>query len=211
MTSSLPAGSPPTPDTTPSLAEVLQYFAGSAQLMAGNPEGLRRLDLSADGFWTSFFAMIVSAPPLVLSWIEYEASERAGHPTDAGPVMIYASHALADALAWILPVLVLMVLAKSIGFRRKIVPLVVATNWGGALLAWLFAPYWLLLYATGPNPVMDGIGYAVGLGSIVLTIRLAASAIGRDLPAAIAVVALMIVTSLLAYGAVMDVTGVALI
>ena len=211
MTSSLPAGSPPTPDTTPSLAEVLQYFAGSAQLMAGKAEGLRRLDLSADGFWSSFFAMVVAAPPLALSWIEYESSERASHLTDAGPTLIYAAHALADALSWVLPVLVLMLVARPIGFSRKIVPLVVATNWGGALLAWVFAPYWLLLYATGPNPVMDGIGYAVGLGSIVLTIRLAASAIGRDLPAAIAVVALMIVTSLLAYGAVMDVTGVALI
>lgn len=211
MTSSLPAGSPPTPDTTPTLAEILQYFAGSAQLMAGKAEGLRKLDLTADGFWSSFFAMVVSAPPYALSWIEYESSERAGHSTDAGPTLIYAAHALADALAWVLPVLVLMLVAKPVGFTRKIVPLVVATNWGGALLAWAFAPYWLLLYATGPNDLMDALGYLVGLASIVLTVRLASAAIGRDLPAAIAVVILMILTSLLSYGAVMDLTGISLV
>lgn len=211
MTSSLPAGSPPTPDSTPSLAEVLRYFGGSAQLMLGRTEGLRRLDLSADGFWTSFFAMVVAAPPVALSWIEFERSERASHLTEAGTVIIYAAHALADVLAWVLPVLILMLVAGRTGYSRKIVPLVVATNWGGALLAWAFAPYWLLLYVTGPAAGMDGLGYLVGIGSILLTVRLASSAMGRDLPAAIAVVMLMIVTSLLAYAAVTDLTGVTLI
>ena len=211
MTSSLPAGSPPTPDSTPTLAEVLQYFVGAAELMGGKTEGLRRLDLTADGFWSSFFAMIVAAPPVALSWIEFESSERAGQLTTAGPALVYAAHALADALSWLLPVLILMSVARPIGFSRKIVPLVVATNWGGALLAWVFAPYWLILYATGPNEVMTGLGYVVGIASIVLTVRLAATALGRDLPAGLVIVMLMIVTSLLSYGAVMDLTGVTLI
>jgi hypothetical protein len=58
---------------------------------------------------------------------------------------------------------------------------------------------------------MTALGYLVGLASIVLTVRLAATALGRDLPAGLAIVMLMIVTSLLSYGAVMDLTGVTLI
>ena len=211
MTRSSPAGSPPTPEPASSSGEVLRSLSGAAHLMAGRREGLGRLDLSADGFWTSFFAMVVALPPVALSWMEYETVKRPEAAGESAGVVVYLAHALADVLAWILPVILLMLVAKPIGFGRKIVPIVVATNWGAALLAWAMAPYWLLVMATGDNGVMAALGLLATIASIVLTFRLIATAIGQDAPAAVGVVILMFVSSLLAYGVVMDVTGVPLI
>lgn len=178
--------------------------------MLGRPEGLRRLDLSPDGFWTSFFAIPVALPPTALSWIAYESLP---HPAAAVPVgwaLVYGAHALADLLGWLLPVVVLMSTARWIGFSRKIVPLVIATNWGGALMTWAIAPYWLVLIATGDGGVAAALGLLVSIASIVLTVRLVSTAIGRDLSAAVAIVMLMIVATLVATGAVSDLTGVPL-
>ena len=72
MKPSSPAGSPPTPDLMPTLDDVVRFFNGAFLLMAGKADGLKRLDLSADGFWQSFAAVIVALPPLALSWLAYE-------------------------------------------------------------------------------------------------------------------------------------------
>ena len=37
--------------------------------MLGKADGLRLLDLSADGFWNSFFAIVVAAPALIVGWV----------------------------------------------------------------------------------------------------------------------------------------------
>lgn len=212
MTPSSPAGSPQTPDRVPDPAEVLGYFRGAALLMSGREEGLKRLDLSADGFWTSFTAILVAAPPVALSWIEFETAEQqSGIATSAGPVAIYLAHALADLVAWILPVVVLMLVARPLGLSRKIVPLVVATNWGGALLAWALTPYYILIFLIGNNEASAMLGLAATVATIILTARLASTAIGRDMSVAAGVVVLMIVSTLVAYGAVMDITGIPLL
>jgi len=211
MKPSSPAGLPPTPDLVPGLDDIIRFFSGALMLMAGRSDGLKRFDLSADGFWQSFSAMIVALPPVALSWVEFEGVERAGPRADLGLIQVYGAHAFADLLAWLLPIFILMISARHIGYSRKIVPLVVAINWGGALLAWAFAPYWLILMTFGASEGTALLGLLVTLGSIALTVRLIFFAIGRDFAGAAAIAALMVVTSLLSYGAVMDVTGVKLI
>lgn len=195
----------------PSFDEVVRYFSGALLLMSGKSEGMRRLDLSADGFWRSFSAIIVALPPIALSWIEFEAIERVRPVVGAGAVTIYTAHALADIVGWLLPILILMLAAKRIGYSKKIVPLVVATNWGGAFLAWAFAPYWLLVLMLGASDGTALLGVLVGLASIGLMVRLIYVAMGKDIGGAFAITALMVVCSLVSYGAVMDLTGVPLV
>ncbi|KQT85328.1 hypothetical protein [Aurantimonas sp. Leaf443] len=211
MKPSSPAGSPPTPDLVPNVGEILRYFSGVAMLMGGKAEGLKRLDLSADGFWQSFSAILVAAPAVALSWLEFELVERPGPAIEASAFSIYATHAMADLLGWLLPILVLMTFARRLGIGRKIVPLVVVSNWGGAFLAWAFSPYWLLLFAFGPGPETGALGVLVTIASLVLTVRLVHLATGRDMTLAIGTCILMVLSSLVAYGAVMDLTGIALL
>ena len=210
MKPSSPAGLPPAPDLVPSLDTILNYFSGAALLMSGRSEGLRRLDMSADGFWQSFSAILVALPPMALSWIEFEGVERQDPVGEAGAITIYGAHIIADLLAWVLPIFVLILVARRVGYAKKVVPVIVATNWGGALLSWVFAPYWLLILMFGPGGAMALLGVLVTIASIALTVRLIFFATGKDLMGAAAITVLMIVASLMSYGAVMDVTGVRL-
>ena len=50
-------------------AEIQNGLTGAWRLMIGNAEGLRLLDLTADGFWNSFFAIIVALPAMLLGWL----------------------------------------------------------------------------------------------------------------------------------------------
>ena len=53
----------------PSVEDIQQYMTGAWRLMLGKPDGMRLLDISVDGFWNSFFAIIVALPALAASWI----------------------------------------------------------------------------------------------------------------------------------------------
>ncbi|ALN71997.1 MULTISPECIES: hypothetical protein [unclassified Aureimonas] len=194
----------------PSLAEIVRYFTGAARLMAGRRDGLALLDLSADGFWRSFAALVVALPPTVLAWLEYETVERPPFSPHPGRLAIYGAHALADVTAWLLPILLLASFARPLGFSRKMVPLVVATNWGGALLAWIFSPFFVLLLLAGSSDVTALIGLFVAIASIVLTVRLVANATVTELPLSVAIVTMMVFVSLLSYAAVSDLFGVTL-
>jgi hypothetical protein len=210
MTSSSPAGSPRTPEA-PGIPEILGYLTGALHMMLGRSEGLKRLDLTADGFWTSFLALFVALPPMALSWIEYEDVQRDRPVADAGPVFVYGAHAAADALAWLLPVALLMLVARRVGLERRIVPLVVATNWGNALLAWAMVPLELLVIATdGASPALL-VAVLASLCALLLMVRLIATALGQDMKSAVAVTLLIILTSVFSYGAMTDLTGIELI
>ncbi|WP_244631158.1 hypothetical protein [Aureimonas sp. ME7] len=203
----MPAGSPPSPDFLPSLPEIGRYFTGAWQLMAGDRQGLHRLDLSADGFWRSFAALVVALPPTALSWLEFERVERGS--AAAGPLAAVAAHALADLTAWLLPLLLVGIAARHIGFERRIVPFVVAANWGGALLTWAFSPFFVLLLVTGPSDLTQILGLLIALASVVLTTRLIVYASDCDWPLAVSIVTMMVFVSLLSYGAVSDLFGMA--
>ena len=117
MSSSSPAGSQPTPES-PNFSEILGYLSGALQMMLGRSEGLRRLDLTADGFWTSFLAVPVALPPMALSWIEYEDVQRQVPVAGSGPAIVYGAHAVADLVAWVLPIALLMLVARASDRRR---------------------------------------------------------------------------------------------
>ncbi|RIY02455.1 hypothetical protein D3218_03520 [Aureimonas flava] len=201
----MPAGSPPSPDFLPTLPEIGRYFTGAWRLMAGDRRGLDRLDLSADGFWRSFAALVVALPPTALSWLEFERVERA--QAAASPVRALAAHALADLTAWLLPLLLVAMAARHIDFQKRIVPFVVAVNWGGALLTWAFSPFFLLLLLGGQSGLTQGLGLVIALASIVLTVRLIAVATACDYALSIAIVTMMVFVSLLSFAAVSDLFG----
>ena len=49
--------------------EIQRYLTGAWRMMMGKADGLRLLDLSADGFWNSFFAIVVALPALIVGWV----------------------------------------------------------------------------------------------------------------------------------------------
>lgn len=54
----------------PSFEEIQFYFSAVWRSMTGQPEALNDLNTSADGFWHSFYAILVALPPLLIGWVE---------------------------------------------------------------------------------------------------------------------------------------------
>jgi hypothetical protein len=109
-------------------------------MMLGRPDGLKLLDLSADGFWNSFFAIVVAIPPLVVGWVGL-ANELAALGADlGGKLSIVLRLALIDLATWILPLVALAAVASRARMADRFVHLVVSGNWAAALFIWATVP-----------------------------------------------------------------------
>lgn len=53
----------------PAADDIQRQLRGAWQLMNGKPEGISLLDISADGFWNSFFAIVIALPVLITGWV----------------------------------------------------------------------------------------------------------------------------------------------
>lgn len=180
-----------------SLDEIQRNLTGAWRLMAGRADGMALLDLTADGFWNSFFAILLALPPLGLGWIALAGDLTAGieHASRAG---IVARLAIADLGAWVLPIAGMGLVARQAGIAGRFVHYVVATNWGSALIVWLMVPPSIVRavapeaadFATLLSLVVFGI-------SMALTWRLTSLAIGRGAAIGSAVFAAMFFASLI--------------
>lgn len=164
----------------PTLDDIHRYFHGVWRMMRGRPDGLALLDISAEGFWQSFYAMLVAVPPLLAGWVVY-AADIARADDEAGlRLNIVLRSAMVDLISWVLPILVLGLLARRIGIARRFAPYVIASNWGTALIAWLFVPLTLvrLFLPIAPEIVALLLIMLFGL-SIVFSYRLTQVALQR--------------------------------
>lgn len=122
----------------PSAEEIQRYLTGAWRLATGRTDGLAMLDISADGFWNSFFAIPVAFPALVVGWVS--AANGLGGETFGGRLSVLLRLATIDLLTWVVPIALLAVLARPAGIAQRFVPYVVASNWASALFIWMMLP-----------------------------------------------------------------------
>ena len=177
--------------------ETYASLAGAWRLMFGKADGLRMLDLSADGFWNSFFAIIVAAPALIVGWVGI-ANEVGDPNAFAGRLGMLIRLATVDIGSWVLPLVALALIAPRAGIGGRFVHYVVASNWASAIIAWLMRPSALLRLFL---PSTDGTSSLVSLllfaVSMVLTWRMTNATIGKGAAVGTAVFVGMFVASLL--------------
>ncbi len=164
----------------PSLDDIFRYFSGVWKMMLGRKEGLNFLDISAEDFWASFYAIAVALPPLFASWVVYAADLTAGREEAGLRFAIVTRAALVDIITWVVPLAIIGLLAKNIGIAKHYAAYVIATNWGSALLAWIFAPITLLqLFFPSSFDVATLFAFIMFGISIVLSYRLTFVALQR--------------------------------
>lgn len=166
-------------------------------MMTGRADGLHMLDLSADGFWNSFHAMILAAPPLFVGWSGF-AADLAAEPGFAGSrLSLLTRLALIEYAIWLLPLVALGLVARRIGIGDRVVGYIVATNWGSALFAWIVLPLLLLQMIL---PLSEEVATVLSLAvfglQLVLSWRLTNVAIGRGAAMGTAVFAGMLFASI---------------
>lgn len=128
----------------PSLDDIFRYFGGAWRMMLGRKDGLDYLDISAEDFWASFYAILIALPPLFANWVAYASDLSASPEAVSNRFAIVMRASIVDILAWVIPLLLIGMLSHRIGIAKRYAAYVIATNWGSALLAWIFAPITLL-------------------------------------------------------------------
>ncbi|MCT7373885.1 transporter [Chelativorans salis] len=191
----------------PSGQEIQQYLTGILRVMMGRSDGLKLLDFSADGFWNSFFAIVIALPALVVGWVGI-ANDMAGLMTFGTRFSLLVRLFFTDIGAWILPLVMLAVAARPAGIADRFVHYVVVTNWANALFAWLLLPPALLrLFLPGAEDLTVLVSLALFLFTLVLSWRLTVAAIGKGPAIGSAVFFAMLVTSVAALLALQALLG----
>lgn len=180
----------------PSLADVHQYFTAVWQMMIGRQEGLKRLDLSADGFWNSFFAILVAFPPLVVGWVAV-ANEIAGADALGFRLSVFVRLMATDLGSWVIPFGILALAARPAGIADRFVHYVVSSNWASALFAWALLPPTLMrLFWPQAREASSAVALLLFAVTMVLSWRLTNVAVNKGPAVASAVFAAMFAASL---------------
>ncbi|MER8948872.1 transporter [Mesorhizobium sp. M0959] len=190
--------------------ETYASLAGAWRLMLGKADGFRLLDLSADGFWNSFFAIVVAAPALIVGWVGI-ANEIGDPNAFVGRFSMLIRLATVDIGAWVLPLIGLALVAPRVGVGGRFVHYVVASNWASAIIAWMMLPSALIrLFLTSANEVSGLVSLLLFALSMVLTWRMTNVAIGRGAATGSAVFAGMFVASLIVLFGLQALLGISL-
>ena len=181
----------------PSFEQVQQYLTGAARLILGKADGLRMLDFSADGFWNSFFAMVVALPALMIGWVGL-ANDLEQMPDAIGSrFSILLRIAAIDFASWTGPLVLLALVITRTPIADRFARIVVAGNWGSAVIVWFMlpAPLLRLVYpaAESAASLLSLVLFAV---SLLLTWRLTNLAVGKGPAIATAVFVGMFVSSI---------------
>lgn len=176
--------------------------------MLGKADGLRALDLSADGFWNSFFAIVVALPAMAVGWvgIANEIGDPEAMATRFGVVLRLA---LVDMGTWVLPLVGLAMVGRRVGIGDRFVHYVVASNWASAIIAWMMLPAALIrLVVPSANQLTALLSLVLFVASMVFTWRMTNVAIGKGAAVGTAVFAGMFVASLAVLFALQAMLGI---
>jgi hypothetical protein len=180
----------------PSADDIQTYLWAAWRLMTGRSDGMRGLDLSADGFWNSFFAIALALPALGVGWVAF-ANDLAGSDAFGYRLSILLRLALIDVASWVGPLLLFAAVAGPAGLGHRFVPYVVATNWASPIFIWFLLPPSLMELFW---PASVDLAAALSLGFILVTLvfawRLTNTVIGMGAAIATAVFVGMLIASI---------------
>jgi hypothetical protein len=182
----------------PRIEEIQQYFIGSWRMMMGKPDGLRLLDISADGFWNSFFAIAIALPALIAGWVTIANTLAAGYVSFGDRLSIMLRLATVDLGAWIVPIAAFAAAARPSGLNDRFAHYVISSNWGSALIIWMMLPPTLLrMFVPSAGDFSSIVSLVLFVLSLALTWRLTNAALGKGAVIASAVFAAMFLLSLI--------------
>jgi len=157
--------------------DIQRSLLGAWRLMTGRADGLRLLDISADGFWNSFFAIPVALPALAIGWL---MAANGIAEDGGGRLPIVLTLAVVDLSVWVVPLVAFVLAAPQFGLSDRVAHLVVAYNWGEALMSWLALPVALFVLTFDVSQqTSDAVMLLLFIVLTVLGWRLVVTALGK--------------------------------
>ncbi|WP_420406736.1 hypothetical protein [Hoeflea sp.] len=182
----------------PSRFEAGRSLAGLFYLTMKRPEGLKLFDVSAEGFWRSFGAFAWAWPVQCFLWTGMWRAAPETRPLGAGEYLGFFMVSTGfDIAAWILPAVLLFVVAQVFGLADKFTRLVVVSNWFGLFSAYIgFFPAalrYLMPLSDGTSALITLVSYVIVIGLYYRVMRIATG--GENL-VAVFITVMMVMTSL---------------
>ncbi|MCZ4090507.1 MULTISPECIES: hypothetical protein [Sinorhizobium] len=183
----------------PLLEEVLAYIKGLWLLIRGDREGFRWLDISESGLWRSFAAILWSLPAIAVTWaswrLYYLSAMPAGTTIGFGFILKLL---VIDLASWLLPIILIVILSRPLGFAFFVVPVIVTTNWLSVPLSYAMAlPAAIRLVIPGSEGLTSLIWLLLLVASVGLLFRLLRTVTGDQTLLAAALTALFLLPSVM--------------
>ncbi|MGE6780893.1 hypothetical protein ACQKGL_00035 [Ensifer adhaerens] len=183
----------------PLLDEVLAYIRGLWLLEQGNEEGFRWLDFSESGLWRSFTSMLWCLPAIAVTWASWRLYYLSVMPdgTTIGIGFIFKL-LVVDLVSWLLPLVLIAILSRPLGFAGAVVPIVVTTNWLSVPLSYAMAvPAAIRVVIPGSQGLTSFIWLTLLVISIAVLFRLLRMVTGNQTLLASALTALFLLPSMM--------------
>lgn len=107
------------------------------RIVRGDAAALNDMDISADGFWRSFGAILAAVPALLFAWV-VEARQLQVEGISGSTMSFVARLAALELFFWVLPIIALAMALPRLGFGHRFSHLIIARNWLSAGLSYLF-------------------------------------------------------------------------
>lgn len=98
------------------------------RIVRGDEAALDEMDISSDGFWRSFAAIIWAMPALFFAWV-FDARDLMISGVELTMVRIVIYSAIIEMVLWFLPILLLAFVLKPFGLAQRYSHLIIARNW----------------------------------------------------------------------------------
>jgi hypothetical protein len=176
-------------------AYVLRNLRGVWQIMQGRRQGLNAMDVSSEGVWRSFQALLVALPMLWATWISALRGIEPHSALTPGSIMLRL--AFVDAAAWVLPIALFALIARPAKLTHRAAHFIVTNNWSSVIFiaaTALTVPFELL------GPDFEGLSALVSLIilliSLVMYFRMLHVTLDAPYEVSVPVCAVMILASL---------------
>ena len=115
--------------------EIARSLTGAWQLFLDRPGAMRYFDISMDGFWRSFRAIVLVLPAYLLTTLAERsvASSTLLPGQDPGDFLFYLDSAIGLGLDWITLPIVLALAARPLGITHHYGAFIIARNWGSVI------------------------------------------------------------------------------
>ena len=161
------------------------------RIIRGDASAFAKMDISTDGFWRSFQAILVSLPAMFFTWVIF-GKDLLAEGVVGGIGSVVTRQAIIDMVLWLLPLVVLALALPPLGLGKNYTGLVIARNWLSVIVAYLVAAI-SLLYMLAPvaaNLLFALLFLILLLASIWMFLRITMAALPENHGIAYAAVAI---------------------
>ncbi|WPE18920.1 hypothetical protein [Shinella zoogloeoides] len=178
----------------PGLDEVLYYLNGIYLLLKQKQEGFGWLDLTSRGLARSFWAFVWCLPAFAVIWASWRLYYLAGMPAGTTAGLGFLSKVLLiEITGWLMPLVLLLALARPLGYGKHLATVVTASNWISVPFAYAMALPVALSLILPQSVLLAGLLlYAVFGASVMLQFRLVWMCVGKQNLLAAAITAIYV-------------------